>query len=184
MGHSGDNGQRSRRTEKGQTVFLHTPIGVKQGATHFASLCVHFKLVFTMLFISIQNIYSHVLKTLRVGRHSLWLPSTVQVIMVCGRALMLDGTAHRVKDAHSHPYKDCVPTAPKHLSRTRTKPPAQRRPLTSALFPQPTVHMETRARCRPPHVASGGVLGWEVGGVWVCGWRMLSHPPKQYFSNS
>ncbi len=33
QGHSGDNGQRSRRTEKGQTVFLHTPIGVNQGAT-------------------------------------------------------------------------------------------------------------------------------------------------------
>ena len=32
-GHSHDNGQESRRTEKGQTRFLHTPTGVKQGAT-------------------------------------------------------------------------------------------------------------------------------------------------------
>ena len=31
--HSHDNGQEGRRTEKGQTRFLDTPTGVKQGAT-------------------------------------------------------------------------------------------------------------------------------------------------------
>ncbi len=70
--------------------------------------------------------------------------------MVCGRALMLDGTAHRGKNAHSHPYKDCAPAALKHLPRIRTKPPAQRRPLTSALFPQPTVHQHSP---RKPHAS-------------------------------
>ena len=36
--------------------------------------------------------------------------------------------------------KDSDPTASKHLPRTHTKPPAQRRPLASVLFPQTTVH--------------------------------------------
>ena len=40
----------------------------------------------------------------------------------------------------SHPYKDCVTRAPKHLPRIRTKSPAQQRPLASALYPQTTVH--------------------------------------------
>ncbi len=114
--------------------------------------------------------------------------------MVCGRALMLDGTAHRGKNAHSHPCKDCAPTAPKHLPRTRTKPPAQRRPLTSALFPQPTVHQHSPRkphasvdRAHAPHKRHSwhgdarpmSATSWLLrvacsGGKWCgvgCGWR-------------
>ena len=90
QGHSHDNGQEGRRTEKGQTRFLHTPTGVKQGAT------TSFPFVFT---------------------------------------------SHR-----SRPCTECDP--PKHLPHT--KPPAQRRPLTSTLYPQTTVH---RHSPREPHAS-------------------------------
>ena len=42
--------------------------------------------------------------------------------------------------SHFSPYEDCDPTAPKHLPRTRTKPPAQRRLLTSVLYPVTPPH--------------------------------------------
>ena len=42
---------------------------------------------------------------------------------------------HVFTSPFSYPDKGCDPTAPKHLPRTRTNPPAQRGSLTSVLYP-------------------------------------------------
>ena len=54
---------------------------------------------------------------------------------------------------HTHTDKTNHPTALKHLPRTRTKPPAQRWPVTSALYPQTTMYRRspTDPRARFDH---------------------------------
>ncbi len=56
------------------------------------------------------------------------------------------------KKRPSHPYVDKTnhPTAPKHSPRTRSKPPAQRRLLTSALYPQTTMYPKSPTDPRAP----------------------------------
>ena len=125
QGYSNDGGQKSRRTSTTtDTIFsTHQLVSNKAPPLRFAP-CVHSKLNFTMLFINLQNMYSQVLATLRVGDQSLGLPSSIQLIMERGRALLLGG-AVRLRKTHSYPCKDCDPTEPQHLPCTRTKPPAQ-----------------------------------------------------------
>ena len=68
---------------------------------------------------------------------SLWLPSSIQVMMKCGRASIL-GDQFTPDNTHTQTAATLL-----HLStspRTRTRPPAQRRPLTVALCPQTTMH--------------------------------------------
>ena len=68
----------------------------------------------------------------------------------------------------SHPSylcKDCDHTASKHLPRTRTKLPAQRRPLTSVLYPSTIVHRHSPRKptgLRRPHASPvpRAVLTW------------------------
>ena len=66
---------------------------------------MHITRLAPMLFISLQNIYSQVFTTSWVGRHSLCLPASIQVIMECVRAFKLgDAVRHRQTDPSTSQY--------------------------------------------------------------------------------
>ena len=80
-------------------------------------------------------------------RPSLWLLSSIQVMMECGRAVMLGGAGCRGK-THNHTHEDLDPATLQDLPFTRTQSPAQRRPVTSELYLETMVH---RNSPRKPH---------------------------------
>ena len=82
---------------------------------------------------------------------SLWLPSSIHVMMECGRALVLAGALHR--QTHTHTHTHCDPTAPKHQTRTRWKPPTQRGPPHPAKMPEKIIYGEQAA-----NLSAHGVL--------------------------
>ena len=122
------------------------------------SHCVHFTLLFTMPFMSPRSIYSQVLTTLRVGRHSL----SSGCRPAFKSSWSAGGADHSGKThTHSHRQEDVDPTRPMHLPRSRTKPPAQRSPLASAMCP--TVH---RRSPRKPHASFDRTPAPQEGHSW------------------
>ena len=157
-----------RRAEDGQTLSLHTPTGVKQGAT--SSL-----LVFTEFFISLKNTKSQFFTTSRVGRHSLWLSSSSEVVMECWRAFKLGDSSPR-NQKHTHSTRK---TAMQKASLTTTAVDVYDGPANNSA---PTQAEDTNARAsitrkpsqkaflawrRAPAVAHLLVLG--SGGRVGCG---------------
>ena len=151
-----------------------------------------------------QYFYSHVLTTLQVVRHSLWLPSNIQVIVECGRALMLGGAVHHGKQhtltpfLRLLPYSTQAPPAYTHKA-TRTTRSIDIR-ATCLNHRAPTQPEETTRKLRPqassaqiaflawrlaPDVAHLLLLRvWWSGGEWWgvgCGWWCFPPSPQQYY---